>query len=158
MKLVGLIILQGLLEMTGTVGLSLVLARTQFSWKKAFLVGSGLFVVLQIVRHLPLFFGLHTLIGLLISTVYLIRCEKVSVARSFMAAFLSLFFLGLLEFAFNELFLSVLHISGEVVVTNPIRWALIGLPQGIVMILSAWGASRVMKPYSREKDELSRLK
>lgn len=75
-----------------------------------------------------------------------------------MAAFLSLFFLGLLEFAFNELFLSALHISGEVVVTNPIRWALIGFPQGIVMILLAWGASRVMKPYSREKDELSGLK
>jgi hypothetical protein len=146
MKLVGLIILQGLLEMTGTVGLSLVLARTQFSWKKIFLVGSGLFVVLQIARHLPLFFGFHTLVGLLALTVYLVRGERASLANSFVAAFFSLLVLGLLEFAVHAIVFSLLRVDPKAAIENAKEWALIGLPQGPMMILLAWAASKILKP------------
>lgn len=145
--------------MTGTVGLSLVLAGAPFSWRRSILVGAGLFVLIQFARHLPFFFGLHTLVGLLASTVYLIRYEKVPVARSFMAAFLSLFALGILELTFNSIMLSLLHVSAEVATTDPAEWALIGLPQGIAMILLAWGASRVLKlRQARRQNELSGLK
>lgn len=146
MRLIGLIVLQGLLEMTGIVGLSLVLARVPFSWKRAFLVGVGLFAVIQIARHLPLFFGFHTLVGLLALTVYLVRREHVSLANSFMAAFLSLFVLGVLEFASHATIFSLLHIDPQAATGNAEEWALIGLPQGVVMVLLAWGASKVLKP------------
>jgi hypothetical protein len=146
MRVIGLVVLQGLLEITGVVGLALVLARVPFSWKRAFLVGAGLFAVIQIARHLPLFFGFHTLVGLLALTVYLVRGENVSLANSFMAAFLSLFVLGVVEFASHATIFSLLHIDPQAATGNAEEWALIGLPQGVVMVLLAWGASMVLKP------------
>jgi hypothetical protein len=146
MRVVGLVVLQGLLEITGVVGLALVLARVPFSWRRAFLVGAGLFTVIQIARHLPLFFGFHTLVGLLALTVYLVRGENVSLASSFMAAFLSLFVLGLIEFTSNEAILAMLRIDAQVAAANHETWALIGMPQGVIMVFLTWVASKVIKP------------
>lgn len=145
--------------MTGIVGLSLVLARVPFSWKRAFLVGAGLFAIIQIARHLPLFFGFHTLVGLLALTVYLVRGENVSLANSFMAAFFSLFVLGLIEFVANEAILATLHIDAQVAAANPEKWALIGIPQGVIMVFLTWVASKVIKPLRPGmQNELSRSK
>lgn len=151
MKLVGLIILQGLLEMTGTVALSLVLARTCLSWKRALLVGSGLFILVQVFRYMPFFFGLHTLVGLLALTIYLIRSERVTVVSGFMAAFVSLFVLGLFEFASNNVILWLVHVDPGVATADPELWALIGLPQAAAMVLLAWCASRIVKPHQRRR-------
>lgn len=156
MKLIVLTIVQGLLEMTGTVGLSLVLARAGLSWKRAFLVGTGLFIVVQVFRHLPLFFGLHTLVGLLALTVYLVRGQRVTLLSGFTAAFLSLFALGLVEFVSNAVILGALHLDARLAAANQEEWALIGLPQGIMMIVLAWIAGILIKPQrSRRQHELS---
>lgn len=159
MKLIALIVLQGLLEMTGTVGLALVLARAPFSWKRAFVAGVGLFVLVQIARHLPLFFGFHTLVGLLALTVYLVRVECVSLPGSFMAAFISLFALALVEFAANQTILSILRIDVQTAAVSRETWTLMGLPQGIIMVFLAWGLGKVIKPlWAGRQDELSRSK
>lgn len=157
MRVIILTVLQGLLEMTGTAGLALVLARAPFSWKRAILLGAGLFVIVHVIRYLPVFFGLHTLAGLLALTVYLVRSEQTAVVNGFMAAFLSLFVLGLLEFASNQIILSMLHLTPEEAMANPEQWALIGLPQAVIMIVLAWGGSRVLKPQRRRENELPRI-
>lgn len=149
MKLIVLTVVQGLLEMTGTAGLALVLARGRFTWKRAFLVGLGLFAIVQVFRRLPFFFGLHTLVGLLALTIYLIRSERATVVSGFMAAFVSLFVLGLLEFASNKVMLWVVHVDPREAMIDPELWALIGLPQAAAMVLLAWCASRILQPQQR---------
>lgn len=146
MKLLSLAIIQGLLEMTGTIALAFVLARIPFSWKRAFLLGLGLFGIIQAARYLPLFFGFHTLVGLLALTVSLVQAGNVSLVNAFVAAFFSLFILGLLEFLAHAVILSLLGLNPQTASRNPLVWKLIGMPQGLLMLLLAWSASKVIRP------------
>jgi len=138
--------LQGILELTGTVAFSLASARVPLLWGRIIAVGTSLTVIVYIVRSLQTTFGLHTVILLLLLAFFIRKTTYTTHVKSYMAAFLSIITLTLLELIIFKLYFLLTKSNPNEVISNVILWKLLGLPQGILLIIFAKLITKYKKP------------
>ena len=138
--------LQGILEMTGIVAFSLASARVPLLWGRIIAAGTSLTVIVYIVRSLQTIFGLHSVLILLLMAFFIRKTTYTTHVKSYMVAFLGVITLTLLELIISKLYFLLTKSNPNEVISNVIQWKLLGLPQGILLILFAKLISKYKKP------------
>ncbi len=138
--------LQGTLEMTGLIALSLALAGVPLRWKRIVPAGVALAVIIYVLRQLPVPFGVHTIAGLLLIVFFIAKSTNVSATRSFVVVFISGVTLALLELLIVESLFALTKIEADVAVSKNVMWSLFGLPQALILIFLALLVARYKKP------------
>lgn len=141
-----LFLLQGIPELSGELALSLALAGVSLRWGIIVAAGTGLALLIYVIRLLPFTFGIHTVIGILIMILLIKIATRVKTTTCFIVVFATFATLAALEFFISELFFSVIKLDPQSVISNNLLWKLIGLPQAISMIIIALLVSKYKKP------------
>lgn len=141
-----LFLIAGIPEMMGAVAMSLALARVPFKWGRIALVGSFVAVIIYIMRDVYGLVGVHLLAGILLMFIFLIMTTRVATSVSLMVVFVSTAVVALVELAIQEPFLYFSGMQIEQLVQNQTIWTLLGITQGVVMILLALVVRKIVKP------------
>lgn len=141
-----LFLVQGIPEIAGVIACTLALARVQLRWGVILVFASILTVVIYIVRSLPVTFGLHSVVFILLCVLFIARTTRVSPSISFMVSFAGFAMLALLEVTIYELFGKILNTETSQLFLNDYMRTLIGLPQAIIMITIALIIAKYRKP------------
>jgi len=139
-------LIQGIPEAIGILSLSLALAGVSLRWKQVTILGILLAIIIFMIRLLPLATGLHTIAGLLINIFVLIKLTRIPLTKSFMVVLISIFTLAIVEYMIHWLFLQLSSYDPSLLMSRKILWAVLGLPQAIIMITLAVLAARLVKP------------
>ncbi|HHX50093.1 MAG TPA: hypothetical protein GX711_01485 [Clostridia bacterium] len=123
------LILQTFPENIAVIVCQTALVRQAFRPKPILLLAAIGTVTIFSVRLLPLGFGAHTTIWILIMAAACWMVYKVKVSRALIATIFAVLILGLGEVIFCELLLGILNISPEQLQSDPWLWTLSGLPQ-----------------------------
>jgi len=137
--------MQGIPEFTGIIALSLVLAGVELRWVRIILAATILAIIIFVIRALPLPFGLHTIIALLLLVLLITKSTYTPTAKSLVIAFASFGALALLEIGINEGFFAVTKLKQDVL-DNYLLWKLLGLPQGLLLIILALLTRKYARP------------
>lgn len=141
-----LFFLKGVPEITGVVACSLALARVRLRWRIILPFACILAVVIYIIRNMPVTFGLHTVISILLCALFIARFTKVPPSASFTVVFASYAILALLELSIYELTGKLFNIETSYLMSNHITQFLTGVPQTVIMIAIALGITKYRKP------------
>lgn len=139
--------LQGILESSGVVALSLAVLGVPLRWKRIIAAGAVFALIIFAVRSIPFTFGIHIAVAIFILVIAITRTTHNTVSRSFIAVLVSYAVLALLETVISEVFFAVTKLDPNRVISenNPL-WVLSGLPQALLMIFFALLISRFKKP------------
>ena len=137
--------LQGILEMTGVVAFCLASVRVPLLWGRIIVAATSLTVIIYIIRSFQTIFGLHTVAILLLLAFFIRKTTYTTHVKSYMAAFLSVTTLTLLELIVLKLYYLLTKSNPSEVNANVIVWGLLGLPQGILLIIFAKLISKYKK-------------
>ena len=138
--------LQGILEMTGVVAFCLASVRVPLLWGRIIVAGTSLTVIIYIIRSFQTIFGLHTVAILFLLAFFIRKATYTTQEKSYMAAFLGMVTLTLLELIICKLYFLLTKSNPNEVISNVILWKLLSLPQGILMIIFAELISKYKKP------------
>lgn len=137
--------LQGALEITGEIAFGLALAGIPFRWNIMALTGSVFTIIILVVRSLNLTFGLHTVLLVVLLTLFYALTTRLVPSTCLLISFCSVAVLITLELAVHELFFSVVKLPLDYVLSNHYLWVLLGMPQAVIMIALAVLISRLRK-------------
>lgn len=141
-----LILLQGTIETSGLIALSLALAKTPVLWGRVIPVAILVTIVIWIIRLLPVTFGLHMIAAMLIYIFLIVRTTHNTIPKAFVVVLASISVLALLEMSISSLYFIVTKTTPEQVIANDLMWKLLGLPQGVILILLSLLVSRIIRP------------
>lgn len=141
-----LFLLQGILESAGLIGLSLALAGIPLRWERIIAAGMLLSLIIYLIRLLPLTFGLHSVAGLLLLTLFIIKTTNIPPSQAFVAVFTSFAILILLEIAINEVFFFLTNTNPSNIIADDPNWKLLGTFQAVLMIGFAFLVTRLKQP------------
>lgn len=136
--------LQAAPESAGLIALSLALAGVPLCWGRILVFGSIMTLLVLLIRSLPVSFGLHIIVGILLIVIYLIKTTNVRPVNCFFAVFVSYTTLAVLELIAWKIILSM-GVDPELLLVNP-AWKLLGLIQVMPLILLAIITSKLKKP------------
>lgn len=142
----GLFLLQGIPEMVGVIGISLALAGVTQRWGRILLAGTLLAILIFLIRLLPIPFGLHSVAGVLLLTVLIIKTTSVPPSRIFISVFASFAILAVLEIAVHEMFFFITKLNPYEVIANYPLWIKLGMPQAILLVVFALLFARFKQP------------
>lgn len=137
---------QSIPETVGIIALSFALARVQLLWRSIFTLGMVISLIIFAVRALPVTLGIHLPVGILLIYFFLVKKTYVSISKSFLVVFASVFTLGLLELLTHELFFTLTQIDVQDAMSNDMLWTLLGIPQGILLNILAVVIAKFLKP------------
>jgi len=103
-------------------------------------------LVIYVVRSLPVTFGLHTVTGILLYTLFIARATRVPPSSSFIVSFAGFALLALLEVIMYELIGNLFNTEVSQLLLNDYTQMLIGLPQALTMIAVALVIAKYRKP------------
>lgn len=146
MPQVFLFLLHGIPEITGLLACSLALARVDFRWGIIIAAACVFAAIIYLVRSLPLTFGLHTVIAILLYALFIAKATRVPPSTSFMVVFATMTFLFLVEVPMSVLYVALLETGISKFLTAEVIWHLAGLPQAILLITGALFISKHRKP------------
>ena len=146
MKEALLFFMQGIPEVTGFIAFSLAIARVPVNWGKTIFVATIMAITSYVLRALSFFFGLHTLMIMFLIMFYISRTGNVQIVKSFLVTFAGAITLGVLEYATNTTFFLLTGMTQEDLMYNQFLWAMLGMPQVIIIILLSFIVSRAFKP------------
>lgn len=141
-----LFFVQGIPESIGLVACCLALARVKLRWGVILAVAVVLTVLIYLIRSLPVTFGLHTVTGILLITLFIARTTRVSPSTSFMVSFAGTALLALLEVIMYELIGNLFNTEVSQLLLNDYTQMLIGLPQAVIIVSIALLISKYRKP------------
>lgn len=138
---------QGLPEAIASVALSFAILKQAFKWDLIIMVGAVYGIVIFLIRMLPISFGVHAIINVIILTMLLIKNINSRLPAIFFASLLNIIVVGIAEFIFNELILMFLNISFAEAYANKVLWIVLGVPQvffvlGIALIINKFNKSK----------------
>ena len=149
MKETLLFFIQGIPEMTGVIALCFAIARVRINWVRTLAAGTAIAILSYTIQSLSFFFGFHTFLIMFLIMLYLTRVGQIPIVYSFFATSVSSLALVILEFSTNSIFFRLLNINPQDATANQFFWAIIGLPQALVIILLAIVVSNLFKPIRR---------
>lgn len=138
-------LLQGLPETIGMTALAVVAAKRELNWKEVILVGTGLTLIIFLVKKIDLFFGLHTLVCLLLLMFFLIKFKEVSVIKGFTSSLIAFLTLAVLEVLSNSIY-KMVGLNLDALAQKSLDWAVLGLPQAIIMIILSLLLAKKLAP------------
>lgn len=141
-----LFFVQAIPEVTGVIALSLALARVSLLWIRIILIAVVLAMVIFYIRSLPIAFGLHMIAGSLLLVVLISKLTTVTPTKSFIVVFSSGMTLVFFELLIHESLFAITKLDPESAIDNELVWTLLGLPQAVLMILTAKIYSRIFEP------------
>lgn len=112
------------------------LLKLKFEWKKIFILAL-LWAITNLVRLLPITFGIHTIILTIMLTIYLRIFTRAKLLDIFKATILCLLIVGSLEIIYFKPLLHVTHFSYDYVDSVPILRSLFTLPYELVLLALA---------------------
>ncbi|KJS13936.1 MAG: hypothetical protein VR67_02475 [Peptococcaceae bacterium BRH_c8a] len=146
MKETLLFFMQGIPEMTGVIALCFAIAKVQIKWIQTLLVGVGAAILSYTIQSLSFFFGFHTFIILFLVMLFVARVGQISIFKSFFVTSIVTIVLGMLEFSINSLYFWLSGDTPHDTVSNETFWAMLGMPQAIIMVFLAIIVSIIIKP------------
>jgi len=141
-----LFFVQGIPEVSGVVACSLALARVKLRWGVILVFASILTGVIYIVRGLPFTFGLHTVTGILLRILFIIKVTRVPPSTSFIVVFAGYTLLALLEVIMYELIGNLLNTEVSQLLLNDYTQMLLGVPQALTIVAIALVIAKYRKP------------
>lgn len=136
---------QALPECMGVLALSLALAQVPLRWGRI-LIGGGLLALLFFgIRALPITFGFHIPISILVIFVAIIKLTRARPSRAIIAVFSSYFVLALLETIVSNVYFAYTHMNYQQAITHQGSWAAVGVFQSIILNLTALIPARLFK-------------
>jgi len=138
--------LQSIPESMGIISLSLALVRIPLKWGRIALVGLLLSISTYIIRALPVTFGLHLPISLLIIFLFIVKTTKVPASKTLMAIFVSFFILAAIEFLVGQVLTGLIGMDVEKAMANESLWTLIGVIQAVLLNVIATIIAIFRKP------------
>jgi hypothetical protein len=143
---IALFFLQGFPETVGVCTFSLALARVQLRWGLILPVSFVMTGIIYVLRSMPVSFGLHTVVMILLWELFIIKATRVAPSTSFMVVFASMALLMLLEFTMIKGAVCLLNMDINEIMSNVFLWKLTTLPQAFLMIGPALLVSKYRKP------------
>lgn len=131
-------LIQGIPEVIGATALCFVLAGAGLRWRWILTVGLLQAATVYILRLLPLPFGLHSIIIVLLYVPYLRVIAAVPPLRALFAAFLAMALLALFEFVSFNVLMQATGLSYEKIMVDPLLRARMGLPQVFLLFATAF--------------------
>lgn len=138
--------LQGIPEGMGVVAIALAVARVQLRWRYIFLCALLLAVVNYFIRSLPVTFGFHLPVAILLLFILMVRFTNLSPSRTIIAVFSSFVIIALLEFVVSSTFFAYSQMDAQQVIANEPLWAAVGIFQAAILIIIALVISHFHKP------------
>lgn len=130
-------LLQGTLETMGIMAMSFALAKTPFRWSPIVIISMSIATLIYFVKLMQFAAGLHTILIIIIIGSVMSKLVNLSLSKTFIAVFLSMTMLAVLEIGTHELFFFLTKLDVQEFASNAKLWALLGLPQAIIMIMIA---------------------
>lgn len=141
-----LILIQGTIEVSGLMALSLALAKAPVLWGRVIPVAILVTILIWLIRLLPVTFGLHMIVAMLIYIFFIVRTTHNTIPKAFVVVLASMTILAFLEMSINGIYFTLTKTTPEQVIANDLLWKLLGLPQGIILILLSLLVIRIIKP------------
>jgi len=127
-------LLHGIPEGAGMAAVCLAMMRLELDWVKIILLGILQSLAVYLIRLLPISFGIHTIILVLILAAYLCVFTGKNYLQTLSAALLAICILVVTEYAFFNL---LLWLTGETMKEATEKWWKYGYPQIAVLFLVA---------------------
>lgn len=132
------LLLQGIPEETGVATLAFVIAKLPLKWSKLLYIGIVLAISAYLVRLLPIPFGLHTILLMILLFVFEVWHGKGDFSLYLVACLLSFLALIVFETACLSLLMPLFKVTTETLLTDPIVRTVISEPQVILLFLTAY--------------------
>ncbi len=130
-------LLQGIPECIATATMVLVLSKVPVSGK-VIMIGLLQAVTVYLVRLLPLTPGVHIIIVIFALAFFTSQMADIPFHKTILYSCITTVFLTVWEITFFALFKYSNLVSLDQIKNNPLLRALTGLPQVIVLFLTAW--------------------
>lgn len=131
-------LIQGIPECIAVMFLGLALFEKRLNIKKALLPGLIQAIVLYLIRFFPWPFGIHTIIAIISMSVLLLCFAGGPYSKALIISIFVHLALGLLELAILPVASYFLSKPLELILTQPLLFALVSLPQVFVLIVLAF--------------------
>lgn len=141
-----LFFIQGIPETVSVIALSLALARIPLRWGPIIPAGAVISITGSIIRALPVALGLHTIATLLLCVLFITKATRVSPAKGFITLTASVAFLLFLESGIHLLIVNLIGINLQDIPQDSLLWTLIGIPQAIIVFLTALLVNKIKRP------------
>ena len=130
---------QGVPESLAVTSLAVVLSGQALKLRPVMMVGLPQAVSAFLVRLLPISFGIHTVILLVLLSIWLTLILKIRLSRSLPAALVTVILLGAAEVGVFSIVLPLWGITFEQIMQNDLLLIVICLPQTILIFALALG-------------------
>lgn len=138
--------LQSIPECIGLISLSLTLSRVPLRWGRVLIGAVMLSIVVYIIRALPVIFGLHLPISILLMFLLFVIFTHAKPSNIIIAIFSSFMILTLLEYVFNSTFFAVTRLDPQQLDAYEGLWAALGVAQSLVLIIIAMFMPKYFRP------------
>ncbi|MDK2824254.1 MAG: hypothetical protein PWP71_2172 [Clostridia bacterium] len=132
------LIFVGIPEGIALATLVFVLAEEKLYWNKIFLIGSSLSIGAYLLRLLPITFGVHTIVILILLFFILNVFEKLDAITSINVSIFTFLILVLTETATIPLLMTVLNISKNKLMQDELLKIMVYFPHIILLFLIAY--------------------
>lgn len=107
---------------------SCVLSKTNINYKKILSISVIMFIVIYFIKLLPVEFGIHSLLLIVLLMFLNIKINKINNLKSIQVSILSFILMYVVEIITIILFQFVLKIDFAAYMLNPVHKALLGIP------------------------------
>jgi len=132
------LLLQGIPESIALVTLAFVIAKISIRWDRIILFGTGLAFCMYLVRQLPLPFGLHIIVNIILLFIVLLREGKGDFSLALISSLSSDLSLIILEAACTSLIINIFGVTLSNLSINSGIWILMGEPQVLLLFCLAF--------------------
>jgi hypothetical protein len=132
------LIFVGIPEGIALATLAFILAEEKLYWNKIFLIGSSLSIGAYLLRLLPITFGVHTIVILILLFFILNVFEKLDAITSINVSIFTFLILVLTETATIPLLMTVLNISKNKLMQDELLKIMVYFPHIILLFLIAY--------------------
>ena len=132
------LIFLGIPETIALTTMCFVLAKTELIWKRIVLLGCIMSIVTFLIRQLPVTFGLHTIVSMIMLILSINQLGKTSVGRAIIVTIMSFVALIIAETITSMAFFTVFRVSPEAVSQNSLLMIASGWPAVILLFLTSY--------------------
>lgn len=138
--------IQGIIETMGLVLLVLVFSRVDIKWGRTITAAIVITAVALIIRALPIVFGMHLAVSIILIFLFVINVTKAPKSLVFISVFASFFCLAAAEYSLNHIFISLGILRIEDVAEASNIWMIMGYIQAILLNILAVLLQLILKP------------
>ncbi|WP_243454345.1 hypothetical protein [Desulfosporosinus fructosivorans] len=142
------LLLQGIPEQIAVVTLACVIAKLPLKLNKVLLIGVVLAFCAYGIRLLPIPFGIHTIILIILLAIFLAGLGEKDIGRSFFISLVTILALAILEYSCMSLLMVLFGFASEALFNNLVLRILVGEPQVLLLFV----ASLLLKRYFAKEE------